>query len=363
MGALDEAFRLDAHSPSNLLAMCAAEQQEPPLRCRLRTGWTTERLTLAWLPAGAEMLSLELSYGTEEVVFKTADAVGLLLQQPYNALLVTLWTRTREQAELLLQTLQALYPAAEPRERQLQAVFWYWSAHGPQSLRRSLDAPLWADVARNYAPATAAALAPLMDLTPGQDEAAGKLLLWRGAPGTGKTFALRALAMAWRSWCQVHYVMDPDVLFSEASYLCDVALAEPEGQEPRADGAPRWRLVVLEDTGEMLARDAKQQEGQRLSRLLNVCDGLLGQGTRTLFLITTNEEVRTLHDAVRRPGRCLADVSFEPFAADQAADWLADHGVRAELLAPLGPQTLATLYARLDGRPVEARAPLGLGYR
>ena len=42
--------------------------------------------------------------------------------------------------------------------------------------------------------------------------------------------------------------------------------------------------------------------GQGLSRLLNVSDGLLGEGLRAVVLVTTNEPLRRLHPAVVRPG-------------------------------------------------------------
>ena len=37
-----------------------------------------------------------------------------------------------------------------------------------------------------------------------REPARGRLIVWRGPPGTGKTWALRALAGAWREWCGVH---------------------------------------------------------------------------------------------------------------------------------------------------------------
>ena len=46
---------------------------------------------------------------------------------------------------------------------------------------------------------------------------------------------------------------------------------------------------MLEDAGELICTSARSQTGQALSRLLNVADGLLGQGGRCLLLITTNE--------------------------------------------------------------------------
>jgi len=54
----------------------------------------------------------------------------------------------------------------------------------------------------------------------------------------------------------------------------------------------------------MMGADAKSQVGQGLSRLLNVSDGILGQGTKIMILVTTNENLGKLNPAVMRPGRC-----------------------------------------------------------
>ena len=102
------------------------------------------------------------------------------------------------------------------------------------------------------------------------------------------------------------------------------------GQEDDADDGEerdeRWRLLVLEDTGELLTADAKARTGQGLSRFLNVVDGLIGQGLRIVVLVTTNEPLGSLHPAAARPGRCAASVEFVPFPAGEAREWLAAHG-------------------------------------
>ena len=52
-----------------------------------------------------------------------------------------------------------------------------------------------------------------------------------------------------------------------------VVVNDPLGDDERA-----WRLLVLEDAGELMAASARAEVGQGLSRLLNLTDGLLGQG-------------------------------------------------------------------------------------
>lgn len=114
----------------------------------------------------------------------------------------------------------------------------------------------------------------------------------------------------------------------------------------------RWRVFILEDTGEMIRADAKERVAQGLSRLLNLVDGLIGQGLRILMLITTNERLGELHSAVARPGRCAADVAFTPLDSEDARRWLVDHGADPDL-APSEPAVLAALYALVNGHATE----------
>lgn len=126
------------------------------------------------------------------------------------------------------------------------------------------------------------------------------------------------------------------------------------------DDQDRWRLVILEDAGELIASDARAVAGQALSRLLNVADGILGQGTRTMLLITTNEPVKRLHPAARRPGRCLSDLEFTPLSTREANHWLAAHERSRRVERPT---SLAELFGRLaDGRVEHDREAPRFGF-
>jgi hypothetical protein len=245
--------------------------------------------------------------------------------------------------------LRERYPVTKPQARQAIPVsFWSFGHGSGRSTVRMIDVPRWDEIAGNYPQRVGE---QLVALTGDRRlfETAGRLVLWHGRPGTGKTWALRALGWEWREWCRLHYVTDPETFFgSSPKYMLDVLLDEEDDEDA-------WRLLVLEDTGELLAADAKERTGQGLSRLLNVVDGLIGQGLRVIVLVTTNEPLGALHEAVARPGRCAAQIEFAPFTLDEAREWLERNDGDAEPRAG----TLASLYARAAGLEVRERRPVG----
>jgi len=221
-------------------------------------------------------------------------------------------------------------------------VFWRCSSGRPTSLRRRIHASSWEEVYANYSAGAQGQLHQLMTATEGGP---GGLILWHGEPGTGKSHALRALAREWQPWCDAHVITDADVfLGGNSSYLMDALLRDRD---------ERWRLIVLEDAGELLTADARALAGQGLSQLLNLTDGLLGAGMRTSVIVTTNEPLGRLHPAVVRPGRAWAEVEFGALALEEANAWLVARGreERVERTA-----TIADLFAIAHGRVLTAPA-------
>jgi hypothetical protein len=334
--------------------------------------------------------SRSLDSAPEPILHASGDGAEHILAERDGTLMVlglySGWVNARvagddpSQVTAMLAELKELFPPPDPSStHKVNVQFWTYGPHGPIPSWREISVPEWTDLEGNYSAQTQTGLAQLMrDFRPAHG---GQLILWHGEAGTGKTFALRALAWEWRDWCEFHYIVDPDSFFGEhADYLMSV-LTQPgyaEMPDPRFmhyaamtggyvpmpeggdgdEGSKAWRLLVLEDTGELLTPDAKAVIGQGLSRFLNVVDGLIGQGLRVLVLVTTNEPIKALHPAVARPGRCAANIEFDLLTADEASAWFGRQGSSESTDEPL---PLAELYARLEGREVDAGPPTGFG--
>ena len=302
------------------------------------------------LPSGAEIVR----------EFKSKTLTAALARMPHSWVYLTgnktgfkvvISGETIEEVEEVANVISYAIPEPpEPDEKTIPIHIWHQSGSGGGSAqRRRLEAPGWAEISDNYSASVRTQLDQLMAMD--RPDSNGRLILWHGLPGTGKTTAIRALMRAWSSWCDSQYVIDPEVAFADPVYLTDI-MTRKFGDRRRysswldedddldlstEEDEDRWKLLIAEDSDEFLRADARQSAGAALGRLLNVSDGILGQGSKTLILLTTNEDMRELHPALIRPGRALAKTEFTKLSTTEANHWLAGTGEvsRAATLAEL----------------------------
>jgi ATPase family associated with various cellular activities (AAA) len=204
----------------------------------------------------------------------------------------------------------------------------------------------WRDVRNNYPSTIQKSLDALMEISEIPPPGAGRVIVFHGEPGTGKTWALRSLLTQWRTWCEGALIVDAEELVDNTSYLMNLLQSGDE---------EKTQLLILEDADEIVARRHNRSQG--VVRLLNAADGIIGSNRNVMMLFTTNAPPDQLDAALVRPGRCLATIEFGPFGIAEATARLGEYGPAS------GPMTLAEIYNKMarDGKIVsgEVSRPLG----
>lgn len=186
----------------------------------------------------------------------------------------------------------------------------------------------WNDVAANYSATTRQGIETLMKHTQHSVAKNGRIILFHGPPGTGKTWAIRSLLTTWKRWAKPAVIIDPEKLLENTSYFMNMLTYQNSTVK---------RLVVIEDADDIAEKDGTRNAS--LSRLLNAADGLVGASSDVLILLSTNAPPALLDKALIRPGRCLASIEFQPFGAVEASSrlgWSVD-----------GAKSLAEIYELL----------------
>ncbi len=213
----------------------------------------------------------------------------------------------------------------------------YWkTTHGFGSVLSNIICPHWDEIENNYIPDVKKSVKGLIETIKKEDEYNGRLILWYGEPGTGKTWAIRSLIRELKNRYVPIIITDSDVFCEMTSYYYDVI---QEFTKPC--------LFIMEDSAESILTETRTFHGNRISKLLNLTDGLMAQGRNDLFLISFNEDIKEIDPAFVRYGRCLNVTEFLPFDRGQAEDWLKEKGVNFENISKK-KLTLADLYGILS---------------
>ena len=109
----------------------------------------------------------------------------------------------------------------------------------------------------------------------------------------------------------------------------------------------KHKIAILEDAEELLLpRDAGTRD--KVSNLLNLADGFLGDHMKLHVVATTNAAVRTLDPALMRPGRLTGIREFRRLSRPEAQRLAAAKGLT---LPEQNDFSLAELYCGAGGSP------------
>lgn len=197
----------------------------------------------------------------------------------------------------------------EPEDRKYASINYIIpTSEGANSFNRSFKTYPFKDTSKNYSSKVKAELEWSMNYMSKRETHAGKLFIFHGRPGTGKTFAIRSIISDHRSIYASVFIQPFTCLQNIAIVLEGIADA-PSRKIP---------LLIFEDIGQVLQQDSKSNYPEIVTHILNLTDGLLNHIAESYIIVTFNEKIKDMHEALTRPGRTASIIEFDYLSHKQS---------------------------------------------
>jgi hypothetical protein len=172
------------------------------------------------------------------------------------------------------------------------------------------------------------------------------IYLFHGAPGTGKSTYIRYL---------IHCARKKVIFFpSKLAGNLDAPAILPTLL------GNRNCILVIEDAEDLLVSRENERNGA-MSAILNLTDGLLGEGLHVQIICTFNTHISNIDKALMRKGRLLAMYEFKPLATTKANLLLQKIG--KDTVVAHHPMTLAEIYGAEELEFNERKEREMIGFR
>lgn len=167
-----------------------------------------------------------------------------------------------------------------------------------------------------------------------KEECNGFISIFRGPPGTGKTYLIRSM---------IGKIDSSIFLYLPASLIHAISGPQLIGvfNSIKKMEDDQKICLILEDADEVLAPRTQTNMGG-ISTLLNLTDGILGRLLKIRVIATTNSPAQSLDPAIIRPGRLLACAEVGPLPYEQSKRVFERIGGEGEL--PVDKYTLSEIY-------------------
>lgn len=211
----------------------------------------------------------------------------------------------------------------------LTISYAYPSQNGISILRKDTENLSFDSIEKNY---TASVRPAIRDLIPILKDADRGLVTLYGPPGTGKTYLLKSL-LTEVGVDRDSLICMPPTEFIRNGHLLIQAVNQVHNP-----------IVILEDLGHMFERSFRTQSSDEFSTFLNMSDGLLSLLTKAVFILTFNEQIDKMDEAMIRPGRCIGNLEIPFLTHEEALELLPED--KKELLTE-NDTSLAKIYSLL----------------
>lgn len=142
----------------------------------------------------------------------------------------------------------------------------------------------------------------------------GRILIFQGEPGTGKTYFIRGLINAINNDALIVILPIGSIgILNSSSLIADLI-------EFKGDNDINKPIVFILEDGDVAVTERKFDNSTLVSSVLNLSEGIIGETLDIKFIITANTEQNEFDEAITRPGRLLKIIHFELLTQEEAEE-------------------------------------------